>query len=137
MVGLLLAETPAKPKKSRAGRPKTVKSSTTTTAPDNKKRPLPSKDTETEAELPPPKIPKQFRYLDRSRGLGEKLFVWNDQVEESEELQVVSHRETANPLTALPVPASRPAESRNKISYAAQTFNMPELANMSGFIAGE
>lgn len=92
-----------------------------------------STDNLVKTELKPIKLPKNVKYIDRKES--EELNVWSDASESVEWVKCVSHREQQNPLAPLPVTATRPP-GKDKVGFAAKTFNVSNIPNISDWVAG-
>ena len=71
-----------------------------------------------------------------SRDVGDELSVWDDLSNSVKTIKMICHKESLQPVSALPVTAQRP-NGNDRVGYAAQSFHIPEIADiMSGWISG-
>jgi hypothetical protein len=79
-------------------------------------------------------LPKDVLFL--AREMADEFKIWDDPSDTARTLKVVCHGESLQPPSALPITATRP-KGKDKVGYAAQSFNVPEIAGvMSGWISG-
>lgn len=137
MVGVLKAEpTPKKPKNGNRGRGRPKKEGGTS-------RPARSQVQDSDEEfaeetaavprLPAVRLPSRVNYLHRDEC--EELEVWDETMETQNVMKVVCVEENLQPVE-LPRTARRP-HGKDKVGYAAHSFNVPEAPGlMSGWLSG-